>query len=269
MTGTAKGMGLGLYHVWLIGPHFGLELASGSEMADIMWEASGAEGPTTAIEMAGSNSLRLTVRGEGIGGPVHVGTNQGLQLKSSDSYWFATTAGAKNFTIDANANVFWQSTGDRLYLDGVPTSDLDAFSAQAKTGSGVLVFKGQQYGDNLNVVGGPLRVGGARTTYFYNDKPMLEVQPLYSTSANPALRVKKANGNVEFEVSQSLGSTGQEGIILGGVRMFWLAAAPGAGTWAVGDIVWNTAPAAGGAPGWVCTGAGTPGTWKAMANVAS
>jgi hypothetical protein len=46
-------------------------------------------------------------------------------------------------------------------------------------------------------------------------------------------------------------------------------AAPTTLTWAVGDTVWNTAPAAGGTPGWVCTGAGTPGTWKAMASVAA
>jgi len=44
-------------------------------------------------------------------------------------------------------------------------------------------------------------------------------------------------------------------------------AAPAGGTWAVGDRIWNTAPAAGGAPGWVCTTAGTPGTWKAMASL--
>jgi hypothetical protein len=46
-------------------------------------------------------------------------------------------------------------------------------------------------------------------------------------------------------------------------------APPAAGTWVQGDIRWNTAPAAGGTPGWVCTTGGTPGTWKAMANVAA
>lgn len=46
-------------------------------------------------------------------------------------------------------------------------------------------------------------------------------------------------------------------------------AAPTTGTWAVGDTVWNTNPAAAGAPGWVCTTAGTPGTWKAMASLAA
>jgi len=45
-------------------------------------------------------------------------------------------------------------------------------------------------------------------------------------------------------------------------------AAPTAGTWARGDRVWNTTPSSGGPPGWVCTTAGSPGTWKAMANLA-
>lgn len=45
-------------------------------------------------------------------------------------------------------------------------------------------------------------------------------------------------------------------------------AAPTTGTWERGDIVWNSAPSAGGTPGWMCVAAGTPGTWKAMANLA-
>lgn len=37
---------------------------------------------------------------------------------------------------------------------------------------------------------------------------------------------------------------------------------PTTGTWKVGDIVFNTAPASAGYIGWVCTVAGAPGTWK-------
>lgn len=37
---------------------------------------------------------------------------------------------------------------------------------------------------------------------------------------------------------------------------------PTTGTNARGDIVWNSAPSAGGTIGWVCVTAGTPGTWK-------
>lgn len=45
--------------------------------------------------------------------------------------------------------------------------------------------------------------------------------------------------------------------------------APNDGTWVRGRVVYNAEPSAGGAPGWVCTASGTPGTWKAMAAVAA
>jgi hypothetical protein len=46
-------------------------------------------------------------------------------------------------------------------------------------------------------------------------------------------------------------------------------APPTTGTWVLGTVMWNETPAAAGPPGWVCTTAGTPGTWKAMANLAA
>ena len=46
-------------------------------------------------------------------------------------------------------------------------------------------------------------------------------------------------------------------------------AAPVAGTWAVGDITWNATPTAGGTIGWVCTTAGSPGTWKTFGSIAA
>lgn len=56
---------------------------------------------------------------------------------------------------------------------------------------------------------------------------------------------------------------------IGANRMAWSSAAPTTGTWSQGDVVWKKTAAAGGPPGWICTTAGTPGTWKAMANVAA
>jgi len=45
-------------------------------------------------------------------------------------------------------------------------------------------------------------------------------------------------------------------------------AVPTTGTYSVGTQLWKSNAASGGTPGWVCTTAGTPGTWKAMANLA-
>jgi hypothetical protein len=47
-----------------------------------------------------------------------------------------------------------------------------------------------------------------------------------------------------------------------------LAAAPASGAWSLGDIVYNSVPAAGGNVGWVCTTAGTPGVWKTFGAIA-
>ena len=47
------------------------------------------------------------------------------------------------------------------------------------------------------------------------------------------------------------------------------SAAPTTSTNVVGNIVWNTVPAASGNIGWVCVTAGTPGTWKTFGAIAS
>lgn len=51
--------------------------------------------------------------------------------------------------------------------------------------------------------------------------------------------------------------------------VFNASASPAAGAWLVCDQWWNTGVAAGGSPGSICTTAGTPGTWKALASVAA
>ncbi len=52
--------------------------------------------------------------------------------------------------------------------------------------------------------------------------------------------------------------------INGGNRIAFSNAAPVAGTWGQGAVLFNSAPVAGGSPGWVCTASGTPGTWAAL-----
>ena len=46
-------------------------------------------------------------------------------------------------------------------------------------------------------------------------------------------------------------------------------AAPASGSFVQGDMMFNSAPAAGGPAGWMCVAGGSPGTWKAMGSLAS
>lgn len=55
---------------------------------------------------------------------------------------------------------------------------------------------------------------------------------------------------------------------LGQKTFLTATAAPATGTWKQGDCVFRSDATSGGPAGWMCTVAGTPGTWKAMANLA-
>lgn len=44
-------------------------------------------------------------------------------------------------------------------------------------------------------------------------------------------------------------------------------APPAMGLWSRGDVVWNAAPSTGEPMGWVCTSAGTPGSWNVLGRV--
>jgi hypothetical protein len=53
-----------------------------------------------------------------------------------------------------------------------------------------------------------------------------------------------------------------------GYPTVYSTAVPTGGFYEAGTVCLNTTPSAGGTPGWVCVTSGTPGTWKAMANLA-
>lgn len=83
------------------------------------------------------------------------------------------------------------------------------------------------------------------------------------------------NGSVSFPD----GSIGGNNLIAGvdkgrlpmsgmdGKKIWWNTAAPTSKTWKRGDVCFNYSAAVGQPVGWVCTVAGTPGTWVAMANL--
>ncbi|MBX3358597.1 MAG: right-handed parallel beta-helix repeat-containing protein [Phycisphaeraceae bacterium] len=50
-------------------------------------------------------------------------------------------------------------------------------------------------------------------------------------------------------------------------KAYFDTAAPASGAWVVGDMVTNSAPTTGSPIGWMCTAAGSPGTWTAMPNL--
>jgi hypothetical protein len=70
-----------------------------------------------------------------------------------------------------------------------------------------------------------------------------------------------SSGNITASGGAAAITTGYS-FVIGTQKLLNGSAAPVSGTWATGDIVYNTAPAAGGNIGWVCVAGGSPGTWK-------
>jgi hypothetical protein len=59
------------------------------------------------------------------------------------------------------------------------------------------------------------------------------------------------------------------GLYLSGNKIDYGSAAPVAGSWLQGDIIYDTGASAGGTVGWVCTTSGSPGTWKTFGAISA
>jgi hypothetical protein len=90
--------------------------------------------------------------------------------------------------------------------------------------------------------------------------------PIAYLNSSASLYTLKAFTGPVFQNGYAVRASG--GINTALVRMLGTVA-PTTGTWVVGDIVYNSAPAAGGFIGWVCTTAGTPGTWKTFGAISA
>lgn len=84
-----------------------------------------------------------------------------------------------------------------------------------------------------------------------------------------AVNISAANASVSNNVGVVLKTSAALSTNIGGINYTSSDAAPLTGTWFQGDVCWNIYATAGGTPGWVCVSSGTPGTWKAMANLAA
>jgi len=114
---------------------------------------------------------------------------------------------------------------------------------------------------NLNVTGNIVDYMGFQQFVYLNGAGQAGVISGNYCVNTPTTKVVSAPraGVVTFANYNSSGAmTDYDGLLTKGYG----SAPPVSGTYAVGSIIWNSAPASAGYIGWVCTVAGTPGTWK-------
>jgi hypothetical protein len=148
-----------------------------------------------------------------------------------------------------------------IYQEGNPATTIEVYD-----GAGVIVSAGAgiltPLGNNWYL----LRIGSQGGTIDVAAGELIGTIRIYSALGTPLTASDFRIITSFFVTTEAIAPIPS---IKYGQTLAYSTAPPTNGTWKLGDICWNTTPAAGGTPGWVCVTAGVPGTWKAMANVAA
>jgi parallel beta-helix repeat protein len=184
---------------------------------------------TQAISTSSSSNITIdTFLGDTVGKGLTVATT-GITVKNSR--FFHGGAGATDICIDntfATGKNFFEGNYMSAFYRGISTGD-----------QAVAIFR--------NTTVGSTNAGFYK---FGNVTATIEASDNSWDSAEPFL----------LSAYSRTGSTHDQAVIK-------YTGAPLSLTWTRGDTVWNEEPTVGQPVGWMCTVAGTPGTWVAMANL--
>lgn len=170
-----------------------------------------------------------------------------------------------NGDVTIDQYVFWESASNRLGIGtDAPNAALSIVSLDAEfivEPEGSSIKLGAWTNNDLDIVtddttrlsikaNGTIQAGTAE-----NSTALVKVFGQVGIGVN----------NIETDVTLSTNGP----VKLDGRKMQNGVAAPTAGTYALGDIVWNSNPQPTGYVGWVCTRAGTPGLWKPFGQISN
>ena len=153
-------------------------------------------------------------------------------------------------------------------------SNGDIFRANRSAGNGMASFAGVDVDISDVVFEGNTNGGGdSRGVYYANSGRVTVTNPRFINMTYKA-EIVSATEYVEngwYAATPTIVNSSGARLInfygtLGRATTYGTAA-PVAGTWAVGDRVFNQSPASGQPKSWVCTVAGTPGTWVSEGNL--
>lgn len=198
-----------------------------------------AGGSSSAVTVIKQSTASVQINDASFDGRFYAGANNGVTLSGAATGTLRVRGSlytGLNLAKPIDVASFTDVTLDGATLEGA-TPYRSSF-----TNTGKLVMR------NVKVVGGS-SVGGIYATAGPSEA-LVENLTLSGVTGTPGLPARTYHAKTATGQVVGMGT-----------------AAPTTGTWAVGDEIKNRTPAVGSPKGWVCTVAGTPGTWVSTGNL--
>lgn len=218
---------------------------------------SGVTGCSTETLVMSENVISVT------------GNNRAFTLSNSGAATYAVT------DLFSSNNVY-ESTYDAFVTSDTVTftkSTGDVFKSNRSSGY-IAYFGGVDVHLTAPVFRANTGGAGAARSVFYNNTGRVDViNPIYSDLTykaelfSPTVFAENGWYSATPTILNTAGAKLVNFYGTLGRAITYGTAAPTTNTWAVGDRVYNQAPAAGQPKSWVCTVAGTPGTWVSEGNL--
>jgi hypothetical protein len=182
---------------------------------------------------------------------------QGNQIYNGASHGiYVDNSSTQRYGISISNNIVDTVVGIGLFAQYMQTSAIVGNTIKGATTSGINVQNSSDITINANSVN-----QSAGTYCLYVDTTVTR----FTCESN------NVNGNSGVTYGLYFGARWQISISnvstnctneYGGIYVPYYGAAPASGAWVARDKVWSSAPTSANYIGWVCTVAGTPGTWK-------
>jgi hypothetical protein len=207
--------------------------------------------------------IGANVSGVKIGNNASNVTVENVNITGSSVAAFYNASGTPSGVIKIS-NCFWNNCGGNMWADQGGTATYEVFFENSQfinagfpsTSSGTRNFAIQTSG-NVNfyncLIG---RTSSTAIANFYIEAngtgDLILTDCTFTSLVAPAGAGNEISGTQVFKIAGGLGNR---------YRQYYAPTAPLTGTWNVGDRVFNSVPSVGANKGWICTVAGTPGTW--------
>lgn len=263
-AGTGFSGGLNLKNIYVTGYKYGVKMV-GTNLSTGTWTTVDAVGVwlagRSAGVIAGSSGIYMDALTNGVGTVFRGGTIESYDVAinhlnggSGGSFFCDLEGNNSNYSVSATFNgEIIGAAGETYYSQWTNGPALIWSKAKMQGGDSPIAeniypqywvtYEGSSDFRSIKYYRGASLIGGGT--------PELKCEIAMgegSGESNPKNNYIKFGGN-------------------GGRKMAWSTVAPADGNWSVGDIVFNSVPSVGAPKGWVCTVAGTPGTWVSQGNL--